>query len=154
MLLSATLIVVVDQTSKAWTRTNLVEHGIALWPGHLYLELVHNRGATLGWLAEQPGLATLLTFGTMSALAAWWAIVAPRRWTSGLGLGLVLGGAGSNLFDRLARPGAVVDMIVVIFAPGRRFPAFNVADAAVTVGLLALGVAILRSRPDPSADST
>ena len=154
MLLSAALAVGADQGTKAWARVALREHGVALWPRHLFLELAHNRGATLGWLAGHPGLAALLTLGTMGAIVGWWMLAAPRRWTSGVALGLVLGGAGSNLFDRLIRPDAVVDMIVVVFAPGRRFPAFNLADAAVTMGLLALGLGALRGMRAREPDTT
>ncbi len=132
-----------DQGAKAWARAALTEGGVALWPRHLYLELVHNRGVALGWLDQHPAVSTLLTLGLMVALTSWWARSTPRRLPSALALGAVLGGASSNLFDRLVRSDAVVDMIVVIFAPGRRFPAFNLADAAVSIGLVGLAMAMM-----------
>jgi signal peptidase II len=66
-----------------------------------------------------------------------WLLRLPRReWRTGLGLALVLGGAIGNVMDRI-KLGYVVDFIDVHFG-GWHYPAFNVADSAITCGVILL----------------
>ena len=72
-----------------------------------------------------------------------WLLRLPRReWMTGLGLGLILGGAVGNVADRI-RLGYVVDFIDVHVA-GWHYPAFNVADSAITCGVILLLLDMLR----------
>jgi len=105
-----------------------------VWP--LRLTMVWNEGVSFGFLQARHDLARwgLTAFALVVALAlAAWARRADRR-LLGVALGLIIGGAVGNAIDR-ARFGAVVDFIDVS-AMGF-FPwVFNVADAAITIGVL------------------
>ena len=126
---------VVDQATKEWALAAL-DRPVAVLPS-LNLVLVHNPGAAFGFLSQAGGwqrwffIAAGVAIGVF--VAVWLARTARsgQRWMSG-GLSLVLGGALGNVWDRIVR-GAVVDFIDVYY--GRwHWPAFNVADAAISVG--------------------
>jgi signal peptidase II len=125
------LVAAVDQGTKA-----LVRHGIArgdsdgVLPG---VELVHvrNPGVAFGALAGGGALVVVLTLAALAILVVFFAR-RPARPLVWLPTGLLLGGAVGNLIDR-ARDGAVTDWIKL-----PHWPAFNVADMAITFGVLAL----------------
>jgi signal peptidase II len=100
--------------------------------------MVWNRGVSYG-LFQAGGLTgtVLLTAFSLAAVAAlsWWLRSADRRLLS-WGLGLVIGGALGNVIDRILY-GAVADFFH-FHAFGRDWYVFNVADAAITVGVVAL----------------
>lgn len=103
------------------------------------LTLVHNYGVSLGMLTAESnamrwGLVAL-TGGISMFVASWLWREANR--TDVLGLGLILGGATGNLLDRI-RFGHVVDYADLHFGDFRPFLVFNVADAAITIGVLIL----------------
>ena len=107
-----------------------------------YFDLVrlHNTGAAFSFLANASGWQNWFFTGVavaVSALILWWLFRQPAgRVVVPLGLVLVLGGAIGNLIDRLQH-GYVVDFL--LFYYGRwSFPAFNVADSAITVGVALL----------------
>ena len=149
-LASAAGLVAIDQIAKAWVLAELTGT-IAVLPS-LNLVLVHNPGAAFGLLAQAGGWQRwfFIVAGVVIAvfITEWLRRSARtgRPWLCA-GLALVLGGAFGNLWDRLAR-GAVVDFIDVYY--GRyHWPAFNVADAAITIGALILVLASFRGdRPD------
>lgn len=134
----AAAVLVVDQAVKAWILEGLdlpLRLSVDLvWP--LRLTMVWNEGVSFGFLQARHDLARwgLTAFALVVALAlAAWARRADRR-LLGVALGLIIGGAVGNAIDR-ARFGAVVDFIDVS-ALGF-FPwVFNVADAAITIGVL------------------
>ena len=107
---------------------------------HFDLVRLHNTGAAFSFLANASGwqnwFFTAVALG-VSGMILWWFFQLPReRIVAPLGLALVLGGAIGNLIDRLDH-GYVVDFF--LFYYGRwSFPAFNVADAAITVGVALL----------------
>ncbi len=131
----AAAVVVLDQATKAIVQS-------ALAPGErvpvipfLDLVLVFNTGAAFSFLADASGWQR--GFFVAVALGASALIVhLLRRHTEErlfcTGLGLILGGAIGNLWDRIVL-GHVVDF-VLLHAHGYHFPAFNVADSAITVG--------------------
>lgn len=128
-------VVVADQATKSLVRAQLPSgrrQDLVLG-----LELVHvrNRGIAFGLLPEHGTLLTVLTIVALGVLLAYFARQASRRllW---LPTGLLLGGAAGNLVDR-ARHGAVTD-----FLDPPLWPAFNLADAAITIGVLALLVVL------------
>jgi signal peptidase II len=99
------------------------------------LVLVFNKGAAFSFLADAPGWqAPLFTgFALIAAAVISFMIVRNAGKTMlSMGLGLVLGGAIGNVIDRL-RFGHVVDFLD-FHAAGWHFPAFNVADSAITIG--------------------
>jgi signal peptidase II len=99
---------------------------------------VWNRGVSYGLFQAGGPLGTIaLTVFSFAAVGAlsWWLKTAERR-LLGLGLGLVIGGALGNVIDRLIY-GAVADFFH-FHALGRDWYVFNVADAAITVGVVFL----------------
>lgn len=128
----AALAVTVDQAVKAAIVSELaVGERIELLPG-LALVSVRNRGIAFGLLSDaQEWLVIAVTLVALAILIGVFtrAAVGPWGWT---GVGLVAGGALGNLADRV-RGGSVVDYIKFDF-----WPAFNFADAAITIGVLLL----------------
>ena len=99
------------------------------------LVLVFNKGAAFSFLADAPGWQTPVLVGFALAAAAVVGILIlrnPQRVLLCVGLALILGGALGNAIDRL-RFGQVVDFLD-LHALGWHWPAFNVADSAITVG--------------------
>ena len=127
----ALVVVAADQVTKALVRANL-EFGDrdGVFPG---VELVHvrNRGVAFGLFAD--GGLVLVVIGVVSviALLAFFATHS-RRPLVWLPTGLLLGGAAGNLIDRL-RQGFVTDFVDLPL-----WPAFNVADTCITIGVLSL----------------
>jgi signal peptidase II len=102
--------------------------------------LAHNYGAAFSFLSDASGWQRWFFVALASAVSLFlvvWLLRLPRReWVTGLGLALVLGGAVGNLMDRI-QLGYVVDFIDVHFR-GWHYPAFNVADSAITCGVILL----------------
>ena len=140
----AALVLVLDQGSKLAV-LRLIEpyQTIPVIPG-FNLTLAFNRGASFSFLADAGGWQRWL-FSAISVAASVVIVVLLRRTApgdrlNGIGLSLVLGGAVGNLIDRLWL-GHVVDFLDVYYGAAH-WPAFNVADSAITVGaaLLVLGM--------------
>lgn len=130
---------VIDQLSK-WIILNLVMDPpapIAVLPV-FDLVLAWNRGVSFSMLSSGAAQAPYLLAGfallVVAGLGAWLARV--KAPLPALGLGLIIGGAVGNVIDRL-RFGAVVDFLYFHYA-GWGFPAFNLADTAITFGVALL----------------
>ena len=126
---------------------------VAVVPGLVSLTLVMNPGLAFGLLAGVPlgwrwvvGLLSLLALAVLLRVAL--RILPSGGWREQAAIGLIFGGAVGNLIDRL-RFGAVVDFVDVHFR-GWHWPAFNVADSAITVGVAVLALVVLTDR-SPSA---
>lgn len=134
------VIVVSDQITKALVRRALDLHeSITLVPDLLALTRVHNTGAAFGMFnsMEFPGKTIVLTLVATVALAgvAWYAASIPiSDRLARLGVACILGGAIGNLIDR-ATAGYVLDFVDASWQ-GWHFWAFNVADAAITIGVM------------------
>ena len=132
----AVLVVVLDQYTKVLAESAL-EYGrpveVFSW---FNLTLQYNTGAAFSFLSDAGGWQRYFFSGVAIIISAGlvvWLYVMPRgQWLLALALGLILGGALGNLWDRLVL-GHVVDFISVHYG-GRFFPAFNIADAAISVG--------------------
>lgn len=127
----AALVIVLDRITKA-----AVVGGIAVGDVHKFLpaiQLVHvrNSGVAFGFFAGGGALVLVLTLLALGALLVYFAL-RPRRPLLWLPTGLIVGGAIGNLIDRLGS-GSVTDFIKLPF-----WPAFNLADTAITLGVLAL----------------
>ena len=124
-------VLALDQGTKALVRANVTAGSRdGVFPG---VELVNTRNTGVAFSLFQGGGALLIVF-TVVAMAAVVIFFARRPGRPGawLATGLLLGGAAGNLVDRV-REGAVTDFIDLPL-----WPAFNVADMAITVGVLAL----------------
>lgn len=132
----ALVIGVADQLSKTWALNNwfFPPRAMEVTP-FLNMVAVWNSGVSFGLLADSSEMMPYILAVFASAVALGMAIWLTRARTRLLatGLGLVIGGAGGNIIDRL-RFHAVVDFIDVHIA-GYHWPAFNLADSAITVGV-------------------
>jgi signal peptidase II len=139
--------VVLDQLSKAWVRAALLPgEGREVLPGWVQWTHVHNHGAAWGVLSGRRWLlvaiAALVIAAIVSAAREWGQRSAPAN----IGLALILGGAVGNLIDRVMQ-GFVTDF-VDLQTPIRwleTFPVWNIADAALTVGVCFIAWDFLRS---------
>jgi signal peptidase II len=127
----AAAVVAADQGSKALVRAN-VDLGSrdGVFPG-IELVHVHNRGVAFGFFADGGLVLVVVGAASVAALLAFFATHS-RRPLVWLPTGLLLGGAAGNLIDRLDR-GYVTDFIDL-----PAWPAFNLADVCITVGVLSL----------------
>ena len=130
-LATAGVVVALDQVTKALVVDRIAPGGhVDLIPG-LGLSNVRNTGVAFGAL-EGAGLAVGILIGvSLALLVAYFAVNRAMPWLW-LPVGLLLGGALGNLADRV-REGAVIDFIDPV-----AWPAFNVADACIVVGVLGL----------------
>jgi signal peptidase II len=135
-LVIATVLIVVafDQASKAVVCRRLTLDASQRLGRALRVARAENRGSA--WLVLSTTQACIL-WCAAAALVLVLCAAAPIGSTSAIGLGLALGGACGNLVDRAARK-AVVDFIGVA-----RWPLFNVADVALTIGVLITPLGLL-----------
>jgi signal peptidase II len=146
------LVILADRISKiSIHRSMSVFDTVSVVPGWLRIVHTENPGAAFGFLAERnPFLRTAVLVGVSTVVLFF---VASALWSRGssftgigarLGLSFVLGGAIGNLYDRIAH-GTVTDFIEV-YHGAWSFPAFNVADSAITVGAILLLLDLLLHR--------
>jgi signal peptidase II len=134
-------IVLADQLSKAYVVQHLGEFEVRSVFPVLDITLMHNTGAAFSFLASASGwqrwFFIALASGVCLALAFWLCrLRSEARRLLALALSLVLGGALGNVIDRI-RLGSVVDFIHFHWQLAY-FPAFNIADSAITVGAVCL----------------
>ena len=138
------VILVLDQLTKLVALRKLtLGLPVPVVDGFFSLTLVMNPGLAFGMLAEVPAgwrwivaLASLMAMAVLFVLAV--RLLPTGGWVTVLALGLIFGGAVANLIDR-ARFGAVVDFLDFYWR-GYHWPAFNVADSAISVGVTLLAV--------------
>ncbi len=146
------LIVLADRLSKIFIQHSMTMFdSVSVIPGWLRIVHTENPGAAFGFLAEgNPFLRSAVLIGVSTVVLV---LVASALWSragsfSGiatrLALSLILGGAIGNLYDRIVR-GTVTDFME-IYHGGWSFPAFNIADSAITVGAILLMIDLLRPR--------
>ena len=146
-LIVSVTVVVLDQLTKAMVRPVLTLHeSREIIPGFLDLTRVHNTGAAFGMLnnAEFPFKTVVLSLVAAVALGgvAWYAATVPLSdRLARIGIAGVLGGAIGNLIDRAAS-GYVLDFVDAYWN-NWHFWAFNVADAAISVGVVFMILDIL-----------
>jgi signal peptidase II len=139
-LLLAAAVVALDQLTKAWiVATYPLGTELEIVPGLFRLVHARNRGIAFGIFgASGPTvqLVLLIVVAAIAAFVAWQLGRGGGDGLAGFGLALVLGGAIGNIIDRLLR-GEVVDFLDFYLVAGGRehhWPAFNVADSAISVG--------------------
>jgi signal peptidase II len=135
-------VVLVDQLAKMAVRANVPLHdSVAVITGFLNITHVHNTGAAFGILNDvnlpyKQAIVALFATAALAGIAVFASRLGRHELTARLGLALILGGAFGNLVDRVTA-GAVVDFVDVVFGTWH-FWAFNVADAAITLGVCAM----------------
>ncbi len=142
-------VIVMDQITKMIVMNELLPfEKRTVIPHLLDWTLAFNTGAAFSLLAGDDGwqrwLFTLLAVVISAALAVWLARTPRRDWRTALPLSLVIGGALGNLIDRVYR-GHVIDFILVYWKHWS-WPAFNLADSAISVGAVLLIVFGLGAR--------
>jgi signal peptidase II len=153
LILPAGSVVILDQLTKLWvTRTIAPGEKLPVIPGLFDLVHVRNRGMAFG-VMNRPGnewgsyMLIAASFVAIALLLFWFSKAKQEGYRIVIGLSLVLGGALGNLIDRL-RSGEVIDFLDFFLSPlNWHWPAFNVADSAVTVGVLWLAVYMLFFQP-------
>ena len=125
------VVISLDQITKALVRSNLAEGS----ERHVFffVKLVHvrNKGVAFGFFSGGGAIVLVFTVLALALLVGYLAIRPDRPWLW-LPTGLLIGGAVGNLIDRVAN-GAVTDFIQL-----PHWPAFNVADISITIGVFAL----------------
>lgn len=140
----AALVIFLDQITK-WMVVKNMELGerIGIWDPWLGLLSHRNRGAAWGMLEGQMWLFTIVTIGVIIAILYFYHTEAKGKPFFQVSLMILLGGAIGNFIDRLFL-GEVVDFVdVLIPVIDYHFPIFNIADAALTIAVIMLLIAII-----------
>lgn len=149
----AALVVIIDQASKRiiWEIYKF-DGGTDVLGGVLRITLSKNTGAVMGLLAGSKTLLLVVTIVSITALIIFAYRMRYAPVFKRICLGLILGGAFGNLIDRIAS-GEVIDFIDM--GIGRyRWPTYNVADIAVTVGAVILIAGFIRHTHPDSEEET
>ena len=135
------LVLVLDQASKAYVRATMVlGRSIPVVPDVFSITHINNKGAAFGLFPGQLGFFIVVALIVLGGILYLWWRVRPRRWSIVHALGLIAAGALGNLIDRVAA-GHVTDFFEI-----HGWPVFNVADAALDVGVAILIVWLLFSK--------
>ncbi len=150
------LILVLDQLTKAMVRAWLPLHeSVTVIPGFLDFTHVRNTGTAFGFLnaVDFPGktaVISLIATAALVAIAMYSLALAAHQIYARIGLALVSGGAAGNLLDRIFA-GSVVDFVDAYFGTWH-FWTFNVADSAITVGVIIMLLDMVRPGAQVAAD--
>jgi signal peptidase II len=135
LLIVAALMVTIDQLSKLWINANRPQ--IELLPGFLDLVYVENTGAIFGLFHSQTELFIALGIAASVIILVFLYYFPPATTLGTLSFALILSGAVGNLIDRI-RLGYVIDFISIHLQELFHWPAFNIADTALVVGIFTL----------------
>lgn len=159
LLGAAALALVLDRASKAWVNSHIPLNGrLELVPGWIHLSHVQNHGAAWSVLSGQRAFLVGFTLVVIVMLALSAREIARQGAFAATAFGLIVGGALGNFIDRVWR-GSVTDFfdLDTPFAWLRTFPVFNIADSALSVGvvllLLAMALKGRRSKMAPQTQS-
>lgn len=138
-LVVTALLIFLDQLSKWWIKwwIDANRPRMELLPGFLDLVYVRNDGAFFGLLRSHTEVFIGLGIASVIAIIAFLRYFPPVNNLGAVSFALILSGAVGNLIDRI-RLGYVVDFISMHLRDLFHWPAFNLADAALTIGILAL----------------
>ncbi|OZG71470.1 signal peptidase II [Hahella sp. CCB-MM4] len=140
------LVIGLDLFSKYLASTNL-DYAVSVPVLPFFnLTLLHNTGAAFSFLADASGwqrwFFALLAVAVSAMLIIWLTRLKPEEKWIACALSLVLGGALGNLYDRITL-GYVVDFLHFFYGE-YHFPAFNIADSAITVGAFMIAIDLFR----------
>lgn len=139
---TAAIVVLIDQATKAlmvdWIGPGEAVNRREIGGPWLAFEYVENTGAAFGMFAGRTWLLSMLALAIATGFVLAFRRELPTSWPLRLSIGLVVGGGLGNLLDRV-RLGYVVDYIAVGI-----WPRFNMADSAITIGLVMLAITVVR----------
>ncbi|KTT13476.1 peptidase A8 [Pseudomonas oryzihabitans] len=143
------VVILLDQLSKAYFQNNLsLYQQVSIIPDLFSWTLAYNTGAAFSFLADHSGWQRWFFAGIAAVvsvvLVVWLKRLRNDTWTA-IALALILGGALGNLYDRMVL-GHVIDFILVHWRQEWFFPAFNLADSAITVGAIMLALDMFRTK--------
>lgn len=152
------VVIAADQISKHWFVANLdVYEQIVMIPDLFSWTLAYNRGAAFSFLANEAGwqrwFFAVIALAVSAVLVVWLRRLKTNETWLAIALALVLGGAIGNLYDRVVL-GHVVDFILVHWKTQWYFPAFNIADSAITVGAVMLALDMFRGNKPANSGAT
>lgn len=142
-LVITALLILADQLSKSWINANRPR--VELLPGFLDVVYVANDGAFFGLLHSHTQVFIGLGIAGVIAIIAFVRFFPPLNSLGAASFALILSGAVGNLIDRI-RLGYVVDFISMHLRDVFHWPAFNLADAALTIGIFTLIYYFYRAR--------
>lgn len=154
-LAMAVLVVALDQATKL-VATGALDYAspVEVLP-FLNWTLLHNTGAAFSFLSDAGGwqrwFFTSLAVAVSAVLVVWIFRLKGPQHLQKLSLAFILGGALGNLWDRLVL-GYVVDFIQLHYQQSYFFPAFNIADSAITVGAMFLVADSLFNKPETATE--
>ncbi len=145
------VIVILDLLTKYMASTSLTYASPVPVLPFFNFTLLHNTGAAFSFLAGASGwqrwFFAILAFVVSIALIRWLSTLRNDRWLAAA-IALVLGGALGNLYDRVTL-GYVVDFLHFYWGD-YHFPAFNIADTAISIGAGMMILDLFRHKPEPS----
>ncbi|KAF1056570.1 MAG: Lipoprotein signal peptidase [Pseudomonas delhiensis] len=149
------LVLVLDQLSKAYFEGALgLYQQIVVIPDLFSWTLAYNTGAAFSFLADSSGwqrwLFALIAVAVSAVLLVWLKRLKPSETWLAIALALVLGGALGNLYDRIVLS-HVIDFVLVHWQDRWYFPAFNLADSAITVGAIMLALDMIKTKKSGEA---
>ncbi|CAD5109039.1 signal peptidase II [Zestomonas carbonaria] len=144
------LVFVLDQATKLYFEGSLrLYQQIVVIPDYFSWTLAYNTGAAFSFLADADGwqrwFFALIAVVVSGVLVVWLKRLKQDETWLAIALALVLGGALGNLFDRVVY-GHVIDFILVHWQNRWYFPAFNLADSAITVGAVMLALDMFKTK--------
>lgn len=144
----AIVVLILDQMTKFIAADYLASHGEMKLTAFLSFTLVHNTGAAFGILSSAGGWQNIffIVIASIACVVISWMLwrLDVKNIPLALGLTLILAGAAGNLIDRLVH-GYVIDFVDVYYQSWH-WPAFNIADSAITLGAFLLIVDAFSSR--------
>lgn len=147
--LAALVLVAADRVTKMIVEESIPLNGaVAVIPGFFDIVHIKNRGAAFGLMGDVESEwvsrgFTVVSIAALVIIAALYRSLPPRDRAARAALVLIGSGAFGNLIDRL-KGGAVTDFLL-FYIDGYRWPAFNVADSAITVGVMLLAWSLFMS---------
>jgi signal peptidase II len=148
----------VDQATKIWVDHSLTyADRVTVIDGFFYLTHVRNPGAAFGLFTDGPveirlGIFIGVTLVAIGIIFSFFRRLAPGDRLSALALGMILGGAGGNLIDRVFR-GEVVDFLHFRLWGGYTWPDFNLADTWIVIGVALLLLELLAVEGESRGES-
>jgi len=148
---AAMTVIALDQLTKGLVRTYL-DRGES-WPDGDFIVHIHyvtNTGAAFGILEDQTVFLTLMAFIGLAAIYLYYRYPPFDHFVAPIAIGMMLGGALGNLIDRV-RLGRVTDFIDLGW-----WPAFNVADSSISIGIAVIigGYLLFAPKPEPAPSSS
>ncbi len=140
--LIVTGVVILDQWTKEWIRAHLPAGGSLPETGCLTIVNVQNTGAAFGLFPDQTVLLSIVAVTGIIIVILYFYYLASLGFAGVVALSLIFSGALGNQIDRF-RFGHVTDFIYVRLWGNVYWPAFNVADSAITIGAITLAVVAL-----------